>query len=85
MHRSIEEFGKACHDALKAKPGPAGRTTVCAMLRELLLNQEVMGKCFDDNSPERKVLYEDPELGFCVLAHNYKGAKDSPQIGRAHV
>ena len=78
MHRSIEEFGKACHDALKAKPGPAGRTAVCAMLRELLLNQEVMGKCFDDNSPERKVLYEDPELGFCVLAHQYKGAKDSP-------
>jgi hypothetical protein len=24
------------------------------------------------------VLYEDPELGFCVLAHSYKGAKDSP-------
>ena len=78
MHHSIEEFGKACHDALKAKPGPAGRTAVCAMLRELLLNQEVMSKCFDDNSPERKILYEDPELGFCVLAHNYKGAKDSP-------
>ena len=78
MHHSIEEFGKACHDAIQAKPGPAGRTVICAMLRELLLNQEVMGKCFDDNSPERKVLYEDPELGFCVLAHQYKGAKDSP-------
>jgi hypothetical protein len=24
------------------------------------------------------VLYEDPELGFCVLAHNYSGPKDSP-------
>jgi predicted metal-dependent enzyme (double-stranded beta helix superfamily) len=27
---------------------------------------------------ERQVLYEDPELGFCVLAHNYAGAKNSP-------
>jgi predicted metal-dependent enzyme (double-stranded beta helix superfamily) len=78
MHASIEQFGKACHDALKAKPGPAGRTTVCAMLRELLVNSELMNKTFDDNTPERKILYQDPELGFCVLAHNYKGAKESP-------
>jgi len=27
--------------------------------------------------PERKILYEDPELGFCILAHAYKGAKES--------
>jgi len=78
MHASIEQFGKACHDALKAKPGPAGRTTVCAMLRELLVNSELMNKTFDDSTPERKILYQDPELGFCVLAHNYKGAKESP-------
>jgi hypothetical protein len=24
---------------------------------------------------ERNVLYEDPELGFCICAHNYKDAK----------
>ena len=24
------------------------------------------------------MLYEDPELGFCILAHQYKGAKNSP-------
>jgi hypothetical protein len=27
--------------------------------------------------PERQVLYEDPELGFCILGHVYHGAKDS--------
>jgi hypothetical protein len=26
--------------------------------------------------PERKILYEDPELGFCILAHEYRGAKE---------
>ncbi len=77
MHTSIEQFGKAAHDALKAKPGPAGRTAVCAMLRELLTNTELMNRTFDENSPERKILYEDPELGFCVIAHYYRGAKES--------
>ena len=30
-----------------------------------------------DDVPERQVLYEDPELGFCILGHVYHGAKDS--------
>src|SRR5215471_13942121 len=30
-----------------------------------------------DDVPERKILYEDPELGFCILAHSYNGAKES--------
>ncbi len=78
MVDTIEQFGKACHDALKRKPGPPGRTDVVSMLREVLLNHELMDKTFDENTPERKILYEDPELGFCVLAHSYKGAKESP-------
>lgn len=78
MIDSIEQFGKACNAALKRKPGPPGRTEVVAMLREVLLNKELMAKTFDASTPERKILYEDPELGFCVLAHSYKGAKDSP-------
>ena len=78
MHNSIEEFGRAANAALKAKPGAAGRSDVCAMLRELLTNKALMDKTFDDSTPERKLIYEDPELGFCVLAHSYKGAKGSP-------
>ena len=30
-----------------------------------------------EGTPERKVLYEDPELGFTILAHGYVGAKGS--------
>jgi hypothetical protein len=30
-----------------------------------------------DDVPERKILFEDPELGFCILAHNNRGAKES--------
>lgn len=28
--------------------------------------------------PERQILYEDPELGFCILAHVYQGARATP-------
>ena len=31
-----------------------------------------------DADSERKILYEDPELQFCILAHVYRGAKNSP-------
>jgi hypothetical protein len=39
---------------------------------------------FGADAPERKVVYEDPELGFCILAHQYHGAKDSPPHDHAH-
>ena len=31
----------------------------------------------EDNESERKVLYEDPDFKFCILAHVYKGTKGS--------
>jgi len=30
-----------------------------------------------DDAPERKILYEDPELGFCILGHVNEGARES--------
>jgi predicted metal-dependent enzyme (double-stranded beta helix superfamily) len=48
------------------------------LLEDLLRDPQFVSSAVNDSTPERQVLYEDPELGFCVLAHNYKGAKDSP-------
>jgi predicted metal-dependent enzyme (double-stranded beta helix superfamily) len=78
MVHTFEQFAAACHDILKAEPGPAGRSKVSALLQEILKEDKPVAGFFDDRTPERKILYEDPELGFCILAHNYKGAKDSP-------
>ena len=78
MPQTVEQFGTACRAALKAEPGPAGRQKVCALVKEVLTDDAFIKANFDDNTPERKIIYEDPELGFCVLAHSYKGAKDSP-------
>ena len=78
MAHTVEQFALSCRSALKAEPGPGGRQKVCALLQEVLKDDALVAATFDDNTPERHLLYEDPELGFCILAHNYKGAKQSP-------
>ncbi len=82
MHAVVERFGQACHAILKEDSGAAGLERIRALLeRELLSNQEIIDTYLaPDNTPLRRVLYEDPEFGFCVVAHNYPG----PRQGRAH-
>ncbi len=78
MGHTLKEFATECHDILKAEPGPAGRYKVCALLQEVLKDESFVAAHLGDEVPERKILYEDPELGFCILAHHYKGARESP-------
>jgi predicted metal-dependent enzyme (double-stranded beta helix superfamily) len=78
MTRTIEQFAAACHDILKAEPNPAGRSKVCTLLQDVLKDEQFVANYLKDDTPERKILYEDPELGFCILAHHYRGAKTSP-------
>jgi predicted metal-dependent enzyme (double-stranded beta helix superfamily) len=77
MSHTLEQFSTKCHEILKAEPGPAGRKKVCELLQNMLKDETFVGKNLDDTTPERKILYEDPEMGFCILAHSYKGAKES--------
>jgi hypothetical protein len=77
MTQTIDQFAHACHDILKAEPNPAGRSKVCALLQDLLKDEQFVSTYIKDETPERQILYEDPELGFCILAHHYRGAKTS--------
>ena len=78
MPYTLEQFSAACHRILKLDPGPAGRTKVCALVQDVLKDEAFIATHLGDDVPERKIIYEDPELGFCVLAHFYQGAKESP-------
>jgi predicted metal-dependent enzyme (double-stranded beta helix superfamily) len=78
MPHTLETFAAQCHDLLKTEPGAAGRQKVCALLREVLKDDTFVAKHLTEQTPERQILYEDPELGFCILAHHYKGPKVSP-------
>lgn len=77
MSYTLEQFASACHDILRVDPGPAGRGKVRVLVAELLKDEKFLAKYLTHTSPERKILYEDPELGFCILAHVYQAARES--------
>ena len=77
MGHTLEAFAAECKKILKAENNPQGRTKVCTLLQDVLKDESFVAKHIDDTTPERKILYEDPDLGFCILAHRYDGAKES--------
>jgi predicted metal-dependent enzyme (double-stranded beta helix superfamily) len=78
MSYTLEQFSQDCRAALKKDPGPAGREQVRKCVEKACADAAFVATYFGpDNDTERKILYEDPELRFCILAHVYKGAKGS--------
>ena len=77
MPHTLESFAAATHDILAKDNSPQGRDKVCALLRDVLTDQAFVARHLGDDVPERKILYEDPRLGFCILAHVNRGAKES--------
>jgi predicted metal-dependent enzyme (double-stranded beta helix superfamily) len=75
---TLQQFARECRDILRSDPGPNGRKRICARLEELLRDRQFVEANVSDKTPERQVLYEDADLGFCILAHNYAGPKESP-------
>ena len=77
MGFTLDTFASECHRILKAEPGPAGREKVRALVEEVLKDEKFLSAYVNEKTSDREVLYEDPELGFCICAHMNKGAKDS--------
>ena len=77
MAYTLEQFAAECRRILAAEPGVAGRGKVCLLVQDVLKDEAFVARHVGDDVPERKILYEDPELGFCILAHVYNGAKTS--------
>jgi predicted metal-dependent enzyme (double-stranded beta helix superfamily) len=77
MGYTLETFAAAAHDILTADPGPTGRQKMCALVQDVLKDDAFVATHLGDDVPERKILYQDPQLGFCILAHVYRGARES--------
>jgi len=75
---TLEQFAAECRTILTSEPGPSGRRKICMRLETLLRDAEFVAANLNAQTPERQVIYEDGELGFCILAHQYRAAKDSP-------
>ena len=53
---------------------------VCGLIREALLDDAFVAQHLPNRAEgehPRAVLYEDPELGFCICGHVYEGAAES--------
>ena len=73
----LQVFAGRCREVLAADNTPAGRAKVAALLSAALADPTFVSALFAGETSERKVVYEDPDLGFCILAHEYLGAKES--------
>ncbi len=75
----LDQFIADARATLAKDPGPAGREQVRLDLEKLLANPDfISAYCGDDQPRGLKLLYEDPKLGFQVLAHINDKARVSP-------
>ncbi|MBL6456358.1 hypothetical protein JMJ55_13575 [Belnapia sp. T6] len=77
MAMTLERFAAQCREALATHPGTEGRVAVTELVQQALKDPAFVAEILPEGTPERKVLYEDPDLGFAILAHAYQGAKNS--------
>src|SRR5271169_2387826 len=77
MASKLDSFVADCRAALTSQPGTPGREKVRDLVKQVLSDPEFVATYIPEGTPERHVLYEDPELGFTVLAHGHTGAKSS--------
>jgi predicted metal-dependent enzyme (double-stranded beta helix superfamily) len=77
MALTLASFAAQCRGILAAQDSPAGREKVASLLREALHDDAFVAAQFAGDAPERRIVYEDPDLGFCILAHEYRDARRS--------
>ena len=78
MSYTLDQFAADCRTALLKDPGPGGRELVRQYTARACADPDFVAEHLGANlQAERKILYEDPDLHFCILAHAYKGAKNS--------
>ena len=81
MAYTLEQLCADIRTTLKADASPKGRQAVVPFVQKALKDEAFIARHItkDDCKP-RKVLFEDPELGFAVCGHYYEGKA----AGKAH-
>ncbi len=76
MTYTLAQFSADCRAALLSDSGPGGREQIRRHLQQALTDPAFITEYLgSENPPQRDVLYEDPDLGFCICAHVYDGAR----------
>lgn len=80
MSITLSSLAGECKRVLSAADTPASREQVAALLGQALRDPAFVADQFASPMPERKIVYEDEDLGFCILVHEYRDARQ----GGAH-
>ena len=80
MHPALERFCRACREVLDSRPGPEGRAEVARLLEQAVSDAAFRDAVFGAGEAGRRTLYQDPELGFCVLVYDM----DEPRVSPPH-
>ena len=79
MAYTLEQLSADIRQTLKADSGVTGKQQVCQLVSKALVDKEFIATHLTaEQCRPRKVLYEDPELGFCVCGHVYENAAHGP-------
>jgi hypothetical protein len=79
MSYDLDQFVSDCRAVLGRDSGPSGREEVRVRLERLLADQNFIRQYCGDAAPHGlKLLYEDKDLGFQILAHINDKARVSP-------
>jgi hypothetical protein len=74
---TLDQFAAECHRILAADSGLEGRKRVRAFLGEVCSDEAFVATYLGDHLPIRQILYEDPELGFCIVGHVEQNSRQS--------
>ncbi len=67
MALTIDQFAEECQQILSTDSGESGLEQVRLVVETFLADQEFISEHLGpDNEDNRRVLYEDPELEFCI-------------------
>ncbi len=76
MAYTLTQLAADIRETLKSDTSPAGKDKVCALVSRSLNDKAFVATHLKERAPganPREVLYEDPELGFCICGHVYSG------------
>jgi hypothetical protein len=77
MGFTLESFSADVQRILQADPGRGGREKVRDLVQEALKDEKFISTYINDATADRQVIYEDPQLGFCVCAHVNREAREA--------
>lgn len=79
MAYTLDAFCRDCAASLQADPGAGAKERIRKGVERLLAEKAFVAEHLGPDAPEGvNVLYRDPELSFCVLAHINREPRSSP-------